>query len=194
MGSRPAVGTKPNGEMIILATSDTNGAMKLSEARDKLICLGCANIVIFDGGGSVYFNCPEGVVDTTKQRKRNNQTYFLVWEKVAKPERKFRVAIDPGHGTAELNCSPDKRYYEYKFAWDMANRVEDLLEQTECFEVMLTKNSAKETPSLSTRAARANAFKADIYISDHSNAVSGGWNDTVHGLTAWIYANGGKRE
>lgn len=191
---RMAFGFKPNGEMVILGTSDANGAMKLSAARDKLAELGCRDALILDGGGSCYLDCPSGKVDTTEKRKRANRMYILVWERNAKPERKFRIALDPGHGTAELNCSPDKRYYEYKFAWDMANRVKDLLEQTECFEVMLTKNSAEETPSLSTRAVRANTFGADIYISQHSNAVSGGWNDTVHGLTAWIYARGGKRE
>lgn len=189
---RTAFGMKADGTLVVLVTSDTNGAMTLTAARDKLYNLGCRDALLLDGGGSCYLNCPTGIVDTTIARKTANRTYICVWEDV--PEKRFKVCLDPGHGTAELNCSPDKSYYEYQFAWDVSNRIKDLLEQTERFDVILTKSNAEETPALSTRAAKANSFGADIYVATHSNAVPGGWKDKIHGLTAWIYAVGGKRQ
>lgn len=110
-------------------------------------------------------------------------------------DRKFKVCIDPGHGTREANQSPDGRYLEYKMTWDLSNRIKDLLLKTGRFEVILTKDNEEETPLLSARAAKANAWGADIYLSTHSNAVGGsGWDESVHGWTVWIYARGGKRE
>lgn len=189
--ARMAWGLKADGENVFLSFPERDGRT-LTQIRDQLAQLGCINALIMDGGGSVYANCPGGVVDTTAARKRANRTYILVWEDV--PEERFKVVLDPGHGTGEPNCSPDKRYYEYQFAWDLANRVKDLLQQTERFDIKMTKTDEQATPGLSTRAATANAFDADIYVSLHSNAVKGGWNDKTHGLTAWIYAAGGKRE
>ena len=108
---------------------------------------------------------------------------------------KYKVCLDPGHGTGEMNQSPDGRYLEYKFAWDMANRIKLLLEATKMVEVKLTKTNESETPSLTYRANVANNWGADIFISLHSNAVGAGqWKDSVHGLTVWTYAEGGKRD
>ena len=144
--------------------------------------------------GAVQGNL-DGIVVQPSQT-RIVQGYLLAYrrDKPTPPERKFKVCLDAGHGIKEPNQSPDGRYLEYKFAWDIANRVKDLLEQTERFDVLLTKDTETATPSLTERANKANAFNADIFISQHSNAVSGGWNNTIHGLTVWIYANGGKRE
>lgn len=186
--ARMACGIKADKTLAVLAET----GLTLTQARDKLKALGCADILILDGGGSVYLNCPSGTVETTSARKKANRTYICVWENV--PEEKFKVCLDPGHGREEPNCSPDKRYYEYQFAWDMANRIKTMLEQTERFDVMLTKTDEQETPGLSIRAVKANAFGADVYVSIHSNAVSDGWNDSIYGLSVWIYEQGGRRE
>ncbi|NCC68367.1 MAG: N-acetylmuramoyl-L-alanine amidase [Clostridia bacterium] len=190
---RSAIGFK-GATYTVLCTSDSSGAMTWTEAKKKISAL-CDVYIVVDGGGSSCCICPGGATTTSKQRATQNQTYLLIWEPPAATVlKKHKVCLDPGHGTAEPNCSPDKRYYEYKFAYDIANRVKALLEQTECFEVMLTKTNESETPSLSARAAKANQWGAELYISEHSNAVSGGWVDGTHGVTAWIYAAGGKRE
>ncbi|MGI5881386.1 MAG: N-acetylmuramoyl-L-alanine amidase, partial [Syntrophomonadaceae bacterium] len=40
----------------------------------------------------------------------------------------------------------------------------------------------------------ANAYKADLFVSLHSNAIGGsGWSDNTRGLSVWTYAEGGER-
>ncbi|MEG2010293.1 MAG: N-acetylmuramoyl-L-alanine amidase, partial [Oscillospiraceae bacterium] len=191
---RTAFGFRADGEMIILCTADGMGALKLTGARDLLFGEGCVNGIILDGGGSPQIICPEGRIFSN----RIVRTFICVWlEKEDKPlnDRKFKVFLDPGHGTNEPNCSPDRKYFEYKFTFDLALKVKELLESTERFEVKLSKTSAEESLGLSARAAAANAWGADIFVSEHSNAVgAGAWVDGTHGLTVWIYAPGGKRE
>lgn len=200
---RSGWGVKQNGSFVFMCTSDAKEPMQLSQARSKLLEAGCVSAILNDGGASCQMSCPAGTV--AGGRKVSN--FICVWldnqgkgkeddGKEAEPiAKKYKVCLDPGHGTGELNCSPDKSYYEYKFAWDMANRVKELLLQTECFDVKLTKKNMNETPTLSARAATANNFGADVFVSIHSNAISNtGWNDSIHGLTAWIYAEGGKRQ
>ena len=103
----------------------------------------------------------------------------------------MRVCLDPGHGTKEMNQSPDGRYIEHEFALDMANRIRTHL--IRCgVDVKLTREDSS-TPSLTERANIANAYGADLFVSLHSNAVSGGWDDKTRGLTVWTYAAGGER-
>ncbi len=103
----------------------------------------------------------------------------------------MKVCLDPGHGTKEMNQSPDGRYIEHEFALDMANRIRGHL--VRCgVDVKLTREDSS-TPSLTQRANIANAYKADLFVSLHSNAVSGGWDDKTRGLTVWTYAAGGER-
>ena len=103
----------------------------------------------------------------------------------------MKVCLDAGHGTREMNQSPDGSYIEHKFALDMANRIRGHL--VRCgVDVKLTREDGS-TPTLTERANIANTYKADLFVSLHSNAVSGGWNDTVNGLTVWTYAAGGER-
>ena len=106
---------------------------------------------------------------------------------------KKKICLDPGHGTAEMNQSPDGRYIEYKFALDMGGRIRKHL--TRCgFDVKLTKED-ESTPGLSARANVANTWGADLYVSLHSNATGGGgWNAGASGWTIWICALGGERE
>ena len=62
----------------------------------------------------------------------------------------MKVCLDPGHGTREMNQSPDGRYIEYKFALDMAFRIREHL--IRCgVDVKLTKEDSS-TPSLTERA------------------------------------------
>ena len=105
----------------------------------------------------------------------------------------MRVCLDPGHGTRETNQSPDAAYIEHKFALNMANRIRGPL--VRCgVDVKLTREDSS-TPSLTERANIANAYKADLFVSLHSNAVGGsGWSDNTRGLTVWTYAAGGERD
>lgn len=189
---RTAIGFKADRSFVVLCTSDSNGAMKLSQVQSKMLELGCVDALILDGGGSCYLDCPTGKVDTSYSRKVGNKTYILIWEEDM--ERKYKVCLDAGHGTREPNQSPDGRYLEYKMAWKLSNKIKELLLSTDRFDVKLTKDSEGATPTLAQRAKTANDFDADLFWSTHSNAVSGGWNDKIRGLTAWIYALGGNRQ
>ena len=84
------------------------------------------------------------------------------------------IVIDPGHksnynsfsGTANgVNNEGDHN-------WIIANKVKSDLER-KGFQVLLTKNSAAQDPSLPARAAFANQKGAGTYISLHSNASGG---------------------
>jgi len=199
---RTAFGVKSDGSMVIVCTSD-KAPITMEEAQDKLLAQGCISGIILDGGGSSQIISPVETITSTRivsnficvTLNKTDKTVPNVNDNEHKEGNKMKVCLDAGHGNSELNCSPDKQYYEYKFTWDIVNRVKAYLEQLECFDVKLTKNSAEETPTLAARANTANAFGADLFVSSHSNSVGGnGWDDTVHGLTAWIYALGGKRE
>lgn len=86
------------------------------------------------------------------------------------------VCLDPGHGPGNVNGSPDGTYKEHEFAWDMAQRVKELLE-ARGVRVLLTRDEG-DYPTLTRRAAISNVAGADVFISLHSNAVGGGgWQD-----------------
>lgn len=72
---RTAFGFKADGTMVIICTSDTNGAMKLSQVRDRLYDEACVNGIILDGGGSSQIDTPEE--DVTSARIVSN--FVCVW-------------------------------------------------------------------------------------------------------------------
>lgn len=189
---RTAIGLTVTNKIVILCTSDSNGPMRLSAARDMLIAHGCVSGIILDGGGSCYLNCPAGKVDTTWARKTANRTYICIWEE--KPMKKYKICIDPGHGLGESsNGSPDGTYKEHEFTLDLGKRIKVHL--IRCgIDVLMTREDGT-TPSLTTRAQKANNWGADLFVSIHSNAVgNSGWDDKVRGLTVWTYDPGGERD
>lgn len=183
-----------NGKYTVLCVSDGNGAMTIPQVEETMRKYN-SQFLILDGGGSSYLDCPSGKVDTSYQRKTANRMYILIWEdgEQKKEDDKMRVCLDPGHGTREMNQSPDGAYIEHKFALDMANRIRGHL--VRCgVDVKLTREDSS-TPSLTERANIANAYKADLFVSLHSNAIGGsGWDDKTRGLTVWTYAAGGERQ
>lgn len=72
---RTAFGFKGDGTMVIVCTSDANGAMKLSQVRDSLYDEGCVNGIILDGGGSSQIDTPDE--DITSSRIVSN--FVCVW-------------------------------------------------------------------------------------------------------------------
>lgn len=84
------------------------------------------------------------------------------------------ICLDPGHGPGCPNGSPDGRYLEHEFAYDMAVRVKSRLED-QGIRVVLTRD-ADGYPTLSQRCQTSNAAQADVFVSLHSNAAgNGGW-------------------
>ena len=72
---RTAFGFKADNTMVIICTSDANGAMKLSQVRDRLYNEGCVNGIILDGGGSSQIDTPDE--DVTASRIVSN--FVCVW-------------------------------------------------------------------------------------------------------------------
>lgn len=198
---RTAFGVKSDGSMVIVCTCDGNPAITMEETQDKLLAQGSVSGIILDGGGSSQIISPVETITSTRivsnficvTLNKTDKTVPNVNDNEHKEGNKMKVCLDPGHGTAEMNQSPDGTYIEHEFALDMANRIRAHL--VRCgVEVKLTREDST-TPSLTARAATANAFGADLFVSLHSNATGGkGWNETAHGLTVWTYAAGGNRD
>ena len=86
------------------------------------------------------------------------------------------VCLDPGHGPETVNGSPDGRYKEREFTWDMYTRLRPLLEAR---GVAVVGTREEDTmPSLTRRAEISNEAGADLFVSLHSNAAGNdGWYD-----------------
>ena len=175
--------------LILYCTGDGTGDAKTPEAlRDELVEIGgqYANTASlralgldsggssqcdFDGAGKIYSS-------------RRVAGYLCVWTRESgqqPPEgeeetavNRKTVCLDPGHGPGNVNASPDKKYYEYRFAWDMYARISPLLE-ARGVRTICTR-TADTNPSLTERAGVSNRAGADCFVSLHTNAAGNdGW-------------------
>ena len=73
--ARTAFGFTAEGKIVVLCTADKDGALTLTQTRDKLFENGCVDGIILDGGGSSQMICPDGKV--TRSRKVSN--FICVW-------------------------------------------------------------------------------------------------------------------
>ena len=156
--------------------------------RDELVELGTRyapagelRALGLDGGGSSQcdFDCQ------TITSSRRVAGYLCVWTKQAEtpPDKEEDTAmcakivcLDPGHGPGNVNASPDGRYKEHQFCWDMYTRIRPLLEKR---GVSVVCTRAEDTvPTLTQRAETSNRAGADCFVSIHSNAAgNSGWYD-----------------
>lgn len=91
---RTAFGFKADGSMVIVCTSDANGAMKLSQVRDKLYDGGCVNGIILDGGGSSQIDAPTDSVTST----RIVSNFVCVWvDKIPQKEDDTLNIVQPNY-------------------------------------------------------------------------------------------------
>ena len=105
-------------------------------------------------------------------------------------EMKQLIYLDPGHGGWDSGASFNG-VYEKTLNLKVANKVKALLE-AQGYNVAMTRYtdvSVSGTTNLSTellaRAAKANAAKADIFVSIHHN--SAGYTSTVSGIETFYY-------
>lgn len=87
----------------------------------------------------------------------------------AAPTPKVRVAIDPGHGGKMAGATGPDGMTEAALCLQVAKRLETALEKAG-MEVILTRSSDTDL-SLSARVQKANAQKADLFISLHANSM-----------------------
>lgn len=185
--SRPASGIDAQGNYhLVLFDKQTPW-----EVQAHMLSLGCVNAMMWDGGGSTKASTPEWTQDTS----RVLQNYMCGWvddggdngtgehssplqppDKEGATVKKKKVCLDPGHGgTDYANGSPDGKYKEHEFTLDMAFRIEAHL--LRCgVEVMLTRR-VDMTMALNKRAAAANSWGADVFVSLHSNACGKSYRD-----------------
>ena len=86
--------------------------------------------------------------------------------------KKIRVVIDPGHGGEDRWNRGPTSYIEADGVLRIAKFLKEELENTGHFEVKLTREH-DGTLSRKQRAQIARDFKADLFISEHTNAFNG---------------------
>ncbi len=94
------------------------------------------------------------------------------------PGGAIRVYLNPSDQTS--NTSPDGTYNEAYSMQDVARRIASQL-SSRGFEVQNSNGG-----SLSYACSSANAWPADLFISLHTNAGSGGWGSS-HGTMSFYY-------
>jgi len=80
-----------------------------------------------------------------------------------------RVVIDPGHGGNDPGAIGPGGLKEKDVTLDIGHRVAPVLARELGIVTMITRDSDRYVP-LEERAARANAFHADLFVSIHCNA------------------------
>src|SRR5690606_6685155 len=101
----------------------------------------------------------------------------------------MRIVIDAGHGPETPGKrSPDGSLREYHFNSVVARYVADeLLHGYEGVEILMTHDDSRDVP-LKERTDRANAWKADLFVSIHANAAGDGWS-TAQGIETYVYTS-----
>lgn len=95
-----------------------------------------------------------------------------------------RVVLDPGHGGQDPGAIGPGGLREKDVTLDIAHRVAPILSRELGIVTMLTRDDDRYV-ALEERAARANAFHADLFVSVHCNAAE----DSGHrGIQTYVLA------
>jgi N-acetylmuramoyl-L-alanine amidase len=84
-----------------------------------------------------------------------------------------RIALDPGHGGIDPGATGVLGTQEKDVVLDIAHRAAPLLARELGISALLTRDTDVRVP-LEERVARANAFRADLFVSIHCNAERSG--------------------
>ncbi|HEY7699402.1 MAG TPA: N-acetylmuramoyl-L-alanine amidase, partial [Vicinamibacteria bacterium] len=85
------------------------------------------------------------------------------------PTRLRIVALDPGHGGAEVGAEGKNGLVEKDLSLAIARQLRELLQERLGVQVVLTRDGDRDL-ALDERAALANNNKADLFISIHADA------------------------
>jgi N-acetylmuramoyl-L-alanine amidase len=94
------------------------------------------------------------------------------------------VAIDPGHGGADLGARGPAGTIEKDLTLSVARRLKGAIEARLGLRVVMTREDDREVP-VENRTALANNNKADLFISLHAN---GSFRPEVSGATVFVAA------
>jgi N-acetylmuramoyl-L-alanine amidase len=98
------------------------------------------------------------------------------------PRQVTRVAIDAGHGGSDPGAIGPTGLREKDVTLAVAHLVAPMLSSELGILTMLTRDDDRLVP-LDERAARANAFHADLFVSIHCNASE---NGAAHGVMSFV--------
>lgn len=90
-------------------------------------------------------------------------------EKVTSPRDVRRIVLDPGHGGSDPGAIGPNGLREKDVTLDVAHRAAPILAREVGVSTLLTRDVDVYVP-LDERAARANAFNADLFVSIHLNS------------------------
>ena len=90
-------------------------------------------------------------------------------EKVTAPRDIRRIVLDPGHGGSDPGAIGPNGLREKDVTLDVAHRAAPILAREVGVSTLLTRDVDVFVP-LDERAARANAFNADLFVSIHLNS------------------------
>lgn len=90
-----------------------------------------------------------------------------------------RVVIDPGHGGNDPGAIGPRGLREKDVTLDIAHRAAPLIARELGLSTLLTRDTDTYV-ALDERTARANAFRADLFISIHCNAAEKTGSDGVY--------------
>jgi len=99
--------------------------------------------------------------------------------------RRYRIMLDPGHGGHDPGAQGINGLSEKTVVLTISKRLAQKLRKRLAVEVLLTRSRDIFVP-LPERTARANAAKADLFISIHANASL---NTTMHGIETYYLNN-----
>ena len=85
------------------------------------------------------------------------------------PTRLRIVAIDPGHGGAEIGAEGRSGLVEKDLVLSIARRLRELLQERLGIQAILTRDGDRDL-ALDERTAVANKNKADVFVSIHADA------------------------
>lgn len=129
--------------------------------------------VVLDLNATAYrhvFYLPEPfrlIIDVSKEAPKH------VEEAVRGPRAIQRVVLDPGHGGHDPGASGPSGLREKDVTLDIAHRAAPLIARELGISTLLTRDG-DDYVALDERTARANAFRADLFISIHCNASEDG--------------------
>lgn len=107
------------------------------------------------------------VIDTYELRR---------FDEKSEEKKMAKVCIDPGH-YGKYNQSPGvPEYYESEVVWKLSMLQKKHLE-AKGIEVIMTRTDPSKDLALQTRGKKATG--CDLFISNHTNAVGGGMNESV---------------
>jgi N-acetylmuramoyl-L-alanine amidase len=93
-----------------------------------------------------------------------------------------RVALDAGHGGSDPGATGPSGLREKDITLEIAHLAAPVLSRELGIPTLLTRDDDRLVP-LDERAARANAFHADLFVSIHCNASE---NGAAHGVMSFV--------